>query len=37
VESLAGITAGESIVIEGAEQLKDGQRITANQSTNRNE
>jgi RND family efflux transporter MFP subunit len=37
VELLAGITAGESVVVEGAEQLKDEQRITANQSTNRNE
>lgn len=37
VESLAGITAGESVVIEGAAQLKDGQRIAANQSINRNE
>ncbi len=37
IQLLAGVTAGESVVIEGAEQLKDGQRITVNQSTNRNE
>ena len=37
IELLAGITAGENVVIEGADQLKDGQRITVNQSTNRNE
>jgi hypothetical protein len=28
VELLSGVTAGESIVIEGAEQLRDGQPIT---------
>jgi RND family efflux transporter MFP subunit len=37
VELLAGISAGENVVIEGAEQLKDGQRITINKPMNRNE
>jgi RND family efflux transporter MFP subunit len=31
VELLAGITAGENVVVEGAEQLKDGQPIIVNQ------
>jgi hypothetical protein len=29
VELLAGISAGENVVIEGAEQLRDGQPIAA--------
>jgi RND family efflux transporter MFP subunit len=37
IQLLAGVTAGENVIIEGAEQLKDGQRITVNQSTNRTE
>ncbi len=37
IQLLAGVTAGENVVIEGAEQLMDGQRVTINQSTNRNE
>jgi RND family efflux transporter MFP subunit len=37
IELLAGITAGENVVVEGADQLKDGQRITVNQTTNRNQ
>jgi multidrug efflux pump subunit AcrA (membrane-fusion protein) len=28
VELLSGISAGESVVSEGAEQLRDGQRVT---------
>ena len=31
VELLAGISAGENVVVEGAEKLKDGQPITARQ------
>ena len=37
VELLAGISAGENVVIEGAEQLKDGQPIVVNKPTNRNQ
>jgi RND family efflux transporter MFP subunit len=37
VELLAGITAGENVVVDGADRLKDGQRITVNQSTNPNQ